>query len=357
MKINSTEVAKKAGVSRSTVSRVINNNPNVIESTRQKVLRVIEELNYTPNTNAQTLAGKKSSVIGLFIFETDYDGKVAGSTLEYYMNFVSSLAEEVFKYRHQLLIDVVYNQESEIRVRSLFQNGNISCGVFIGSEVNNKFIEDFILTDNKVALIDYSTNSKLITDTVSLINTGDLVAARHITEELIAMGSKKILHISGKLTKLTANQRVKGYKNAIKNSNLPLDNKLIYKGDFTNISGYKAVTYCVENGIEFDSIFAANDLMARGAQKAIEDKGLAPVPIWGVDNLQGSLPMGIMSADPCLEESAIKVVKSLLNPDSESKKVQYTPVRLVRNMNDYLNSYRFTHSKCNHDLSSEFTSI
>lgn len=344
MKINSTEVAKKAGVSRSTVSRVINNNPNVIESTRNKVLRVIEELNYTPNTNAQTLAGKVSSVIGLFIVETSYTPKAINSVnFEYFMNFVSKLSEEVFRHKHQLLIDVVYNLESENRVKSLFQNGNISGGVFIGSPMHNQFIDDFITKDNKIALIDYSTNQSLISNNVSLINTNNLYAAEKITKDLIKTGSRRILHIAGNLIKLPGAQRLEGYKNAIKNSDIAFDKDLIAYGNFTERSGYEAVIECLENNIKFDAIFAANDLMAWGAKVAIQKSGLKDIPIWGFDNLQESVPIGIMTVDTCMEESAVKAVKSLLTPSEESMKVQYAPIRMVKSMDDYLNRFNASH--------------
>lgn len=342
MKINSTEVARKAGVSRSTVSRVINNNPSVVESTRQKVLKVIEELNYTPNTNAQTLAGKKSSVIGLFIVESNYPTSL---NLEYFMNFVSKLSEEVFKKRYQLLLDVVFNQETEIRVRSLFQNGNISSGIFIGSPMNNRFIDNLIKSENKIVLIDYSTNARLIRPNVTLINTNDLSAARDITAELLTMGCRKILHIAGNLEKLPGVQRLKGYKQAIKRAGLQLQEELIYYGNFTEQAGYDAVKHCLKNGITFDSVFGANDLMARGAKAAIEDLKLDTVPIWGFDNLQGSVPIGIMSADPCLKDSAIKAVKSLLYPSAESRKVQYTSARMIRNVDDYIKHYCSNHDE------------
>ncbi len=345
MKINSTEVAKKAGVSRSTVSRVINNNPNVIESTRKRVLKVIEELNYTPNTNAQTLAGKKSSVIGLFIVETNYNNALDTSLLEYFMNFVSKLSEEVFRNKHQLLLDVVYDQESEIRVKSLFQNGNISCGIFIGSPMHNKFIDYFITSDNKIALIDYSTDPSLLRPNVSLINTDDLNAAIEITTELLKSGSRKILHITGNLQKLTAAQRLAGYKQALVKSGIPVIEGLIYKGSFTEKSGYDAVARTLKSGTEFDSIFAANDLMARGAKAALDDAGISDIPIWGYDNLQGSVPLGIMTADPCLKDSAIKAVRSLLNPVAENRQIQYTQPRLVKDMHDYLSRYE----PCHHD--------
>ncbi len=336
MKINSTEVAKKAGVSRSTVSRVINNNPNVIESTRQKVLQTIEELGYTPNTNAQTLAGKKSSVIGLFIFETKYKKNMRSNLIGYFMNFVSSVGAEVLHHKHQLLIDVVFDQSCEIRVKSLFQNGNISSGIFIGAEMHNPFIDNFITTGNKVALIDYSTNSKLINDNVWLINTNDLSASVEITNELIRMGSKRILHITGNQTKLPGLQRLKGYKQAMRDSKLKFDPSLIVNGNFTEISGYKAIKECIKNKVKFDAVFAANDLSARGAQRALTELGIDSIPLWGYDNLQGSLPTGIMSADPCFEISAVKAVNCLLSTQKPGKKIHYTPVHLVRNMQEYL---------------------
>ena len=261
------------------------------------------------------------------------------------MNFVSKLSEEVFKKGYQLLLDVVFNQSTEIRVESLFQNGNISSGIFIGSPMNNSFIDTLIKSDNKIVLIDYSTDARLIRKNVSLINTDDLNASREITSELLSMGCKRILHITGNLKKLPGVQRLKGYKQTIRKSGLKLDKGLIYTGDFTERTGYEAVMHCLKNKIQFDAVFAANDLMARGAKSAIEDNNIPPVPIWGFDNLHGSVPIGILSADPCLKDSAIKAVKSLLYPSAESRKVQYTSACIIRNVDDYLQHYRSNHDE------------
>lgn len=337
MKINSTEVAKVAGVSRSTVSRVINNNSNVNEKTRKKILRVIEELNYSPNTSAQSLAGKKNDVIGVFIFDDHREGiKENRRYFEYFMNFITTVTEEAFLHRKQVLIDIVDGKEAEARLKGFFYNGNISAGIFIGSRINNGFIDDFIKEDYPIALIDYSTDASIITDNISLINTDDFTGAYDVTCELIKNGHERIVHVSGDINKLSGIQRRRGYLKALEDNGLKELPELLLKGDYNEVQTRKSITKLLKSAIEFDGIFAASDTMAIESLRILKENNYGEVPIWGYDNLKKSFPLGIKSVDPRLNITAVEAIKSLVGEKRPGRGTEYTQVRLVKTLEDYL---------------------
>ena len=133
--VNASYIAKLAGVSRSTVSRVINNYGNVTEETREKVLKVIEEYNYVPHASAQMLAGKKSQIIGLFIVDTKNE-KNKMSTSSYFSPFTNVVIDEANKRKYKVLISIINNNEDFLSAKNLFYN-KTKCGrIFIVSNNN-----------------------------------------------------------------------------------------------------------------------------------------------------------------------------------------------------------------------------
>lgn len=338
MKINSTKIAEIANVSRSTVSRVINNNPDVNEETRKKVLKIIKQLNYTPNTNAQTLVGKKNDVIGLFIFDK-YQKEMADSKIyfEYFMNFITTLTREAFLHKKQILVDIVDGSLAESRLKGFFQNGNISAGIFIGSTMNNEFIDKFIKEDFPISIIDYSTDETLITDNIKLINSDDYTGAYNATCELINEGCRKIIHICGDMEKLSAMQRKSGYLKALEDNNIFVSQELIIEAEYKGEKAYALMKNLIENNVEFDGIFCASDTMAHSVVRLLTEAGIKNTNIWGYDNLRGSLPLGIKSVDPRLEITAVKSIDSLFGKKNLENKIQYTEATLIKTMENYLN--------------------
>lgn len=337
MKINSIEVARAAGVSRSTVSRVINNNPSVNEKTRRKVLKVIEELDYTPNTSAQNLAGKKNDVIGVFIFDDRREEiKESRRYFEYFMNFITTVTEEAFLHKKQILIDIVDGREAEARLKGFFYNGNVSGGIFIGSHINNPFIDEFIGEDYPIALIDYSAEDSVITDNVSLINTDDFKGAYDVTCDLIEEGCRRIVHVSGDKNKLSGIQRRRGYLKALEDNNIEAEFDLILEGNYDEIQTEKVISDFIDGGVGYDGIFAASDTMAIEVLKVLRKNSCREVPVWGYDNLKKSFPLGIKSVDPRLNITAVEAIKSLVGEKKPGGKAEYTQVKLVKSLEDYL---------------------
>lgn len=152
--MNSKDIAKIAGVSRSTVSRVINNYSNVPEETRQKVLDVIKEYNYVPHASARLLAGYKNRIIGLFIIdivERKCGIKNRITKSPYYLEFTSSVIEAASQKGYKVLVHIIHDESRYDEIKECFYNKTISGGIFIGENNGDLEIKKIIKDGYKVA--------------------------------------------------------------------------------------------------------------------------------------------------------------------------------------------------------------
>lgn len=292
--MNSNDIAKIAGVSRSTVSRVINNYPNVPEETREKVLKVIKKYDYVPHASARMLAGYKNRIIGLFIIDIveRKDGiKNRITKSPYYLEFTSSVIEAASEKGYRVLVHIIHNASRYEEIKICFYDKTISGGIFIGENNGDSVIKKIIKEGYKVALIDqdvrlYNDNSKCI-----IVNSDNYNGAYNATKHLISLNHTKIAHITGDLEKFSSIERVKGYKKALQDSNIPINNQFIINSEFIEMGGYRAAKKIFSRDNKPTAIFASNDKIAIGAIKAIKELGLKvpeDVSIIGFDNIEES---------------------------------------------------------------------
>ena len=337
MKVDSVKVAEIAGVSRSTVSRVVNNYSNVPEETRLKVLKVIDELGYIPNTSAQVLAGKKSKTIGLFIYGDNNDKtKILDSGLSfgYYLDLINRVLKESLKYEYQLLVDVL-NDSDFYKIESAFKNRSIAGSIMVGFKEGDKKLESLLKKYSPQVLVDYSKEQKYFDKDIFYINTKDFEGAKEATKHLISLGKKDILHISGDSTKLSGKERENGYVAAmIENSLEPR----VFKGEYSDITTKSVIENILNENVKFDAIFSANDNMAYVIKDALDNRNLKDIEIIGFDNLRNTIPLGIMSVSPDLNGLAKKAVSFLLGDFDE--KIEIVETNLIRDIDEYLKESR-----------------
>ena len=335
MKINSTKVAQLAGVSRSTVSRVINNYSNVPPETKEKVLKVIKELGYIPNSSAQVLAGKRSRTIGLFIYGDNNDkSKILdnGLSFGYYLDFINRVLKEALKLDYQLLVDVV-NDDSFSKVESLYINRDIVGGVFIGFKEGEKNIEKIIKNYSPIVLVDYISNPKHDEKEVYYINTEDYKGAKKATEHLINLGKRKIIHISGDKNKLSGKERERGYVKAMESYGMA---PMIYNGNYSDEKAVKIIEELLEKNIKFDGVFCANDNMSYCVNNILKEKDITDIPIVGFDNLRNTIPLGIMSVAPDINNLAKIAVELLVDDEKEKSKINFVKTTLIKGLDEYI---------------------
>ncbi|MDQ2087753.1 LacI family DNA-binding transcriptional regulator [Herbivorax sp. ANBcel31] len=296
--MKSEDIAKIVGVSRSTVSRVINNYPDIPVATREKVLKAIKEYNYYPNASARKLAGIKNSTLGVFVVDIKDDetphhviknneALLYGNT--FFAPFINAFIDQSNKTNYYVLISTIYSTSELWKIQSAFYEKRIDGGVIIGS---NK--EDYkkILKQMKkeffLAAVDIETDD-FNKDRAIYVNINNYKAAYDIGKYLIELGHKRIGIITGDLEKLSGKNRFDGFKQALKDYNINLKDDFIGYGDFTEPSSYLAMKNILKSSPRPTAVFVSNDTMAIGAYKAIGELNLKipdDISIIGFDNTE-----------------------------------------------------------------------
>lgn len=258
------DVAKLAGVSPSTVSRVISNNPRISKATKIKVRKCMEQLGYYPNANARSLAIKKTDTVGIIIPTTaeDYFSN------PFFSESLRGIIKAASKSGYDLLLSTNTEKDEELKIIQKFIKGSKVDGVILmTSKVDDECIEYLKDIDFPFSLIG-STNN--IDEEINLVDNDNLLAAYELTKHIINIGRKRIAMIVGDKKLIVSKKRVEGYKKALRESNLEIDENMIFTGSFDEQTGY-------DYGIEIskmkpmpDGLIVADDLVAFGAVKALE---------------------------------------------------------------------------------------
>jgi LacI family transcriptional regulator len=271
--INSVEIARLAGVSRSTVSRVINKYSNVPAETRDKVMKVIQQYNYFPNVSAQVLAGKRTRTIGLFLIEPG--GQVSSDFLTNML--IVSVIENASAHGYYVLTHIIRNpQDSEtmMNVKEIFFQRRIEGGIFIGAANHEPLIEELIGEGFKVGIVDQDLPGRTEPNRIVANfdnENGMLLAVNY----LVSLGHKHIGAINGDMKRQSGPSKYQGYLNAMAANHLDVNMDWVMPGDFHESSGYQAIHTLLKNAAKLPTaIIAANDSVAFGAIRALKENGL-----------------------------------------------------------------------------------
>ena len=270
------EVAKHAGVAISTVSKVLNNYPNVSDETRERVNAAIEELCYVPNAVAAALSSKKSGRIALLIHLSQHTQAIDEISLQYLsgaLNRARELNLDVVTVFFSMLegksVDEVINY-----FRSQSITGIVICGMSKSEKVLLKLIERQVF---KVAVVD----APLINENTSCVWVDQAKAQYEVAEKTMKMDTipyKKILYIAGKKNSYVTEERLKGIRQFALDYKMKL---LVKEGDFSEKEA-RALTF--QFGEKQDMIACASDLMAIGAMRALMDMDIFR-PVCGFDGI------------------------------------------------------------------------
>ena len=263
MKINIKDVAKKAGVSTATVSRVLSDFPGVREKTKIQVLKAVEKLNYEINAVARSLRQKKTNSIGIIV----------GNVLSQFYSVIAKSVEDTankFGY-HTILCNGDENPEKELEYLKVLKSNRVDGIILVPTGKNSKYIHNLINTRIKVVLLDRLIEG-VDCDAVLVDNTtGAYKAVKH----LIDQGYRKIGIVDGYLDRTTGAERLKGYLQAIEEAGIAKDDSLIKIGNFKKESGKKLTKELLEQSNKPEAIFTTNIDMSMGALIAIKEMGLS----------------------------------------------------------------------------------
>lgn len=269
------EVSKLAGVSLATVSRVINNSGKVREKTRRKVLDAMEQLDYRPNSIAQSLASNRSNCVGVLVSEIQ--GPIFGAML-------SGIEAELRAAGKLTIFATGHNDEAKEKEAIKFLISH-NCDALI---LHVEALSDRYLLDQKDGSHPFVIMNRVVPgledNCISLDNEHGGYAA---TKLLLDMGHKDVAYVSGPLTWGDASARLVGHKRALAEANHRFDERLLVEGDYHEIGGSNAMTTLLQRGHSFSAVVCANDEMAAGAMDMIRARGMSiprDMSIVGFDN-------------------------------------------------------------------------
>jgi len=274
------EIARLAGVSKSTVSKVFNNDERISVATREKVLKIAKKFNYRPSRVPRSLKTKRTKAVGLVlpnVMNPFFPGIIKGVedvALENgYMVVFCNTDEQVEK-------ETLYFQMFEDH----WIDGIIISGVTGESEEEKKYIKDLHKKGIHVVLIDREIEG-YFTNVVMIDNQG---AAFKATKHLLDLGHRRIGFISAPLKIRIFTERLKGYKKALAETGVDFGKDLVIEGDQTSKSGEEAVRYFLSLKNPPTAIFATNDVMAIGALRELQRNNLKvpdDVSVVGFDDI------------------------------------------------------------------------
>jgi LacI family transcriptional regulator len=257
------DIARLSGVSRSTVSRVINADSNVKEETRQKVLQVIQKKNFQPNLAAKGLAAGRTNIIGLvipagvgFIF-----------TDPYFPVLIQGVSEACNAHNHSVMLWLAEPEYERRTISQILHNGLVD-GVILSSAL----MDDPIVKSLHESKMPFILIGRHPTLDVNYLDVDNVRAAREATEHLMRQGRKRIATITGPQNQIASYDRYQGYLKAISDRNQHALPELTTEGDWTEAGGYAAMRQLLP--YKPDALFAANDVMAVGALRALREAHL-----------------------------------------------------------------------------------
>ena len=270
------EIAQLANVSASTVSRVLNNPEVVQKETRERVLQVIEELNYKPNLVARQFRTKETKIILVIVPDI---------TSNFFSKVVRGIQQIASCHGYKvILFDTENKIEKEREYIDLLEQKQADGAVLLTAQLGKKELD--VLSKQFPIVLACEYIDDLPIPTVSIDN---VASARKMTEHLIQMGHQKIAHISGRINGVLGRDRLKGFKQALLTHQIEVDPSYIQEGDTTLNSGFNQMQKLLALEVSPTAVFAFNDETALGVLKAVREHGLSvpeDVAVVGFDDLE-----------------------------------------------------------------------
>jgi LacI family transcriptional regulator len=257
------EVAQLAGVSRSTVSRVINEHPNVQQETRERVWEAIRKSGYQPHAIARSLVTKRTQIIGMVIPE-------AVTTLftdPFFPILLRGATEACNEHGYQMMLSLFSPSADRQEIyQRLVRNAYLDGVIVASAGLNDPLISDLLRDGVPFVCVGRHPNGQV--HYVDVDNAGGALMA---VEHLIRLGHRRIGALSGRPDMAAGQDRLEGYRQAMEAHGIPLEDGLIAEGDFTERSGMVGMQQLLP--AEPSAVFVASDTMAVGALRALRQAG------------------------------------------------------------------------------------
>ena len=298
MTVTIKDVAKKSGVAPSTVSRVIADSPSISQATKERVRKVMEELNYFPNANAQGLASSRSKTFGLILplaSDAFYQNPFFPTVLRG-INFAMS------KVDYSILLSSGHTNEQRLNhIKKIVHGKKVEGLIFLYATKNDPLL-NFALSTN-IPTVVVGTPDKL---KVHIIDNDNETIGKQATNHLIQEGCQNIAYIGGDMDQYFIKDRLKGYQMALEENNIVFKEDNIYNDiAFLSTDGYQLI----KNGMDltlYDGFVIADELVANGVQQALLDQKISHIKTVTFKSFEQAL------YHPKIEESYINLHTHLL---------------------------------------------
>lgn len=327
------DIAKAAGVSIATVSRVFNQAENVKAETRKNVLKIADEMGYHPHVYAQGLASKKKNRIVMLVpVMSNY------FFTEILRGIQDSLAEENFELN---IVNISRQKEAFKQAEETLKKRWAEGYLLVSLHFTEKELKSLRRYKVPICLVD---DFSPIYDSVSFDNEQGAYLA---TKYLLDKDLKRISVLSAASDAIPIQERLKGYKRALSEYDIPFDEELVVMGDnmerdgFTELSGYQAMKKILNIDPIPDSCFCTSDTKAVGAQKAMREKGVT-IPLISFDNLTISEYIGLTTVNQPMYDMGFrathKLIQRLHNPELRISNEIHHPELMIRSSTETFNN-------------------
>jgi LacI family transcriptional regulator len=270
------DVAREAGVSYTTVSRVINNKGSVKPETRERVLMAMTRLGYVVDQRARSLAGGRSQVIGLLVHDvgTSYIGEI-----------IRGIDAELAPAQYDLMLYTTHRRKTKESAYVVTLTRGLADGLLLVLPRNPG---DYLSTLRQYRFPHVLIDHRGVDEETPAVAAANLQGAYNATKYLIELGHRRIGFITGAMDQICAQDRLAGYKTALADHGITFDPELVYKGDFFQPLGYAGASALLELPPPPTAIFASNDVSAFGVMEAIREHNLRipqDVSVMGFDDI------------------------------------------------------------------------
>lgn len=323
------DIAKQAGVSIATVSRVFNQSSRVSEATRKKVLAIADAVGYHPQAYAQGLASRKSNTIMAVVpVISNY----------FFMEVLGGIQDKLTEQGYELTIfNVTSGDKLFDEVEHVLKRRWAEGYLFISIHLSNEQWKRLSRFNLPITLIDEHYEGF---DSVSVDN---IQGAYRATQTLIQKGYKRIAMLSALQTSKPIRDRLIGYKKALEEHNIPFSEKYVVSGDslyrdgFTEKGGYEAMIKMLNLSEPPEACFCASDIQAVGALKAMQDVG-KQIPIIGYDDIELSEYIGLSTVRQPMRDMGYfatqNLIERLKNSNKAISQTIYSPEIIQRRSTD-----------------------
>lgn len=261
------DIAKEAGVSAATVSRVLTKSANVRPEKKEKVQALIEKYNFRPNALAKGLADTKSKVIGILS---------ADVRNPYYAELFVSCEQAAREAGYSvLLFNTLGEMDLEERMLEKLQAQRVDAIIQMGGRVDDLVsnLEYVELVNQVMSNVPVVVTGKLEGTACSMVRIDSMEAMDLLMDHLIGLGHERIAFVGGSMTVLSTYEKLLRYKQVLKENNIPYDPELILEGSYNEKSGYEQMNRLFEKSIPVTAVVAVNDFAAAGIVRSIIEHG------------------------------------------------------------------------------------